>query len=96
MQVLILSADQYRVVNDSGEVIEGVTVWYLNDYRDASQQSVGFKPTKISAQLEMWPVLKGLNLPALCELDFVTRPGAQGKPTLQLRDIKHLQAVELF
>lgn len=96
-KALILSADSWEMPDDrTGEIRKGVSVWYVNDYRVDNPTSVGFKPTKVSADLSMLDVLRGAKLPALFNLDFGSRPGVQGKATLTLVAISHIADVPVF
>ena len=48
--VCVLSADKWRMTDDrTGEIREGVSIYYVNDYRDETEHSVGFRPTKAPA-----------------------------------------------
>lgn len=95
-RALILSADVWNMKDEqSGKDISGVSVWYVNDYRDDSSDSFGFKPTKVSATTETLLDLRG-KLPGVFEVSFGSRPGAQNKAQLTLVGVKHVAAVDLF
>lgn len=97
MQILLLSADQYNVTNEAtGEILRGITMFYLNDYREDTAQSLGYKPTKISAPMELWATLQKLEVPCIAELSFITRPGAMGKATAVVNGIEFVRAAPLF
>lgn len=53
------------------------------DYRDDTDESFGYKPTKVAATEEILTQLKG-NLPGLFDINFGSRPGSQNKATLTL------------
>lgn len=96
-KALVLSADRWSMPDEkTGEIRSGFSVWYVNDYRDDLPESIGFKPTKISTTPELFESLRLAKLPALFELDFGSRPGAQGKATLTLVKCKHLADVDVF
>lgn len=95
-RALILSADVWNMKDEqSGKPLSGVSVWYVNDYRDDSTESFGFKPTKVSATAETLLDLRG-KLPGVFEVSFGSRPGAQNKAQLTLVGVKHVAAVDLF
>lgn len=96
-RALILSADNWGMTDEkTGKPLSGVSVWYVNDYREDTADSIGMKPTKISATPEILEKLRKARLPALFDLDFGSRPGAQGKATLTLVGISHVQDVAIF
>ena len=96
-RALILSCDTWEVSDEkTGEIRKGLSVWYVNDYRADTQDSFGFKPTKINADISLLDHLRGAKLPALFDLDLGSRPGAQGKATLTLTGLTKIQAVNLF
>lgn len=95
-RALVLSADVWNMTDkDTGQVLNGVSVWYVNDYRQDDQEAFGFKPTKVSATPEMLEKLRG-KLPGIFELSFGSRPGAQSKATLTLIGVKFIEEAALF
>lgn len=97
MANLILSADTWEMVDEkTGRTNSGVTVWFINDYREDTNEALGFKPSKISATHEQFAKLKQHGLPALFDMNIGTKPGAQGKISVVLTDVKFVKAVELF
>lgn len=100
-KVLVLSADKWAMTDEkTGENRTGLTVNYVNDYRDSDEKSEGYKPTKISVPAELmeqvFKQFQSAGLPAMCELDFGTRPGKDNKPTVVVNAVKVLQKVALF
>lgn len=96
-RALILSADAWDMPDEkTGEIRSGVSVWYVNDYREDTKTSIGFKPTKVSAAPEILDQLRSSQLPALFQMTYGSRPGAQGKATLTLIKADHLRNVQLF
>ena len=96
-RALVLSADAWEMPDEkTGSITKGVSVWYVNDYRDDDEKSFGFKPTKVSSTPEMLEHLRG-KCPCLADLDFGSRPGAGGKAALTLVKITVAKPlVELF
>lgn len=96
-RVLILSADKWAMPDEkTGEIRNGVSVWYVNDYREDTHDAFGFKPTKISADPSLLDELRGAKLPAMFEADYGSRPGAQNKPTLTIVKLSKVGSVNLF
>lgn len=96
-RALILSADRWEMPDErTGEIRKGVSVWYVNDYREDTDTSVGFKPTKVSASPEMLEKLRHSQLPAVYELHYGSRPGKDNKPTLTLIDVGFVSSVDVF
>ena len=99
MKVLLLSADKYQLTNENtGEVISGTTLYYLNNYREDGQGSIGLKPTKIGGSSDLFQEIKaqGLTLPAMVSLQVSTKPGAGGKASLVCVGVEHESSIELF
>lgn len=95
-RALILSADVWNMNDErTGKLMSGVSVWYVNDYREDSGDSFGCKPTKVAASQEILPLLKG-NVPGIFDINFGSRPGAQNKATLTLVSVQKVGSVELF
>lgn len=90
-KALVLSADPWEMTDkESGEVVKGVSFWYVNQYRDGEN---GQKPTKVSVSADVIDQVKG-KLPAVCELEFGSRPGAQNKATLTVVAAKVLKSID--
>lgn len=91
-KALVLSADPWEMQDErTGEIRKGVSLWYLNTYREGD---MGQKPTKVSMALELMAQLKG-RLPAVCELEYGSRPGAQNKATLTVIGMRMLASIDL-
>lgn len=96
-KALILSADSWSMPDEkTGEIRTGVSVWFVNDYREDTDQAVGFKPTKVSADTDLLPLLRAAKLPAVFNMHYGSRPGAQGKATLTLIKADKIASVNLF
>lgn len=95
-QVLILSADKWEMPDErTGEIRSGLSLWFLSDYREDSQESFGYKPAKVTAPLELLDKVRG-KLPGFFEMVYGSKPGAQGKAQLTLIDVKAVKGVTLF
>ncbi len=96
-RALVLSADRWEMPDEkTGEMRQGLSVWFVNDYREDTPASFGFKPTKVSADVSLLDQLKNAKLPAVFEMHYGSRPGAQGKATLTLIAANKVASVNLF
>lgn len=94
-KALVLSADAWEMADEkTGEIRNGWSCWYVNNYREDSAKSFGFKPSKISLSNELAADLRKVKLPAVCELDFGSRPGQGGKATLTITGFRVVSSVE--
>jgi hypothetical protein len=80
----------------TGEIRKGLSVWYVNEYREDSADSFGYKPTKVSADPTLLDMFKKARLPSLFDMDYGSRPGAQGKATLTLIKAVGIANVNVF
>lgn len=95
-RVLILSADAWDMTDErTGRPMSGISVWYANDYREDTEVSFGYKPTKVAATPEILSQLKG-NLPGIFDINFGSRPGTQNKATLTLISVQKVAPIDLF
>jgi len=98
---LVLSMDFWEFPDEkTGELKSGGTCWYMNNYRDDAEGSLGLKPTKLSIPSDRFaPIMakvKAGGLPAIYGLDFGTRPGKENKPTLVLVDLLYVRTPDIF
>lgn len=95
--VLIISADKWNMTDEkTGELRNGVTLQYVNDYREDTDTSVGFKPIKTSVSDAVFDVIKKSGAPAMYKLDTRSRPGKDGKPTLSVISAQFVKPVKIF
>lgn len=97
---LVLSGDAWDMEDEkTHERLSGVSVWFLTDYRESDSLGtgpVGFKPAKTGSTPALLEKLRSMNLPAVCEMHYGSRPGAGGKATLVLSDVTFVRAVDCF
>lgn len=94
---LVLSADKWSLTDEkTGEVRAGASVWFTNDYRESTESAVGYKPTKVTADNVVFDELAKIQLPAIVQMEFGSRPGAQGKATLTLISVKPVRTFNPF
>ena len=68
---------------------------YLTDYRVDGEDSAGYKPIKAPVTPEAFDILHQHGV-GLYKLDFKTRPGAMGKPTLTLTKVEPVGSLDVF
>lgn len=96
-RALILSVDKWEMPDErTGEIRKGLSVWFVNEYREDTQDAFGYKPTKVSAAPELLDTFRKARLPALFDMHYGSRPGAQGKATLTLVKVEGVANVNLF
>lgn len=95
--VLIISADKWNMVDEkTGEKRSGLTIQYINDYREDTESALGFKPIKAPASVEVFDAIKKGGAPGIYKLDMKTRPGKEGKPTLTIVRAEFVKPVKIF
>jgi len=96
-QFLVLSADFYEIPDEKTGATNTICKAYaINDYREDSDTSKGFKPLNFTINYDQFKELKKNALPAMYEIGVSTRPGAQGKPAVVVSTLKFIKAVEVF
>lgn len=95
--VFVLSADNWELTDErTGEIRRGVTITYVNNYREPSERSLGLRPTKAPATYEVFELIKKGGVPGFYRLDFRTRPGKEAKPVLTVSGAEFVRKLELF
>lgn len=96
-RALILSADRWSMKDErTGQERAGWSLWFVNQYRENSENAVGLRPTKISVTDELVSEVKKLSFPLMGDLSFGSRPGEGGKATLTITAIKALGTLPDF
>jgi hypothetical protein len=67
-----------------------------SEYREDNEASFGLKPTKVSAAPELFEHFRKARLPALFDMHYGSRPGAQGKATLTVIKADGIANVNVF
>src|SRR5262245_57865780 len=95
--VLLLSADSWELKDEhTGEIRRGVTVTYVNNYREPDGRSVGLRPIKAPATADVFSSVRPGGAPGLYSLDFRTRPGKESKPVLTVTRADLVEPLALF
>ncbi|HVW49900.1 MAG TPA: hypothetical protein VHC91_05770 [Trinickia sp.] len=93
---LLLSADAWEVQDErTGKTNSGVSAWVINDYRDESE-GLGYKPTKFGLDPKLFEEIKKHPLPAFYDFAFITRPGAGGKASVVVSNVKFIKEHKVF
>ena len=94
---LILSVDSWELTDPtSGEVRRGVSLYFVNQYCESSETSVGLRPTKAPASPEVFESVRKGGAPALYRLGFRTRPGKESKPVLMATQAELVRKLDFF
>ena len=92
----VISADRGVMVDErTGRPNAWSNCYYLSDYREDGADAMGYKPIKVSCTPEAFEVFQK-NGVGLYKLDFRTRPGAMGKPTLTLIKVEPVGSLDVF
>lgn len=92
----VISADRGVMTDErTGRPNAWANCHYLTDYREDGPDAAGYKPIKISCTPEAFEILHKHGV-GLYKLDFKTRPGAMGKPTLTLTKVEHVGSLDVF
>lgn len=95
--VLVLSADRWELTDErTGEIRRGVTLSYVNSYRETTERSVGLRPTKAPATEEAFDAIRKAGAPGLYQLDFRTRPGKESVPVVTIVKAECIRKLDLF
>ena len=91
---LVLCARSYSFTDkDSGKLVEGASLSYLTGDVESDAERRGMEPLTVAAPKDVLASLGAL--PALCDMEFKSRPGPKGRPQLVLANIQAVQPVEL-
>lgn len=92
----VIAADRGVMTDEkTGRILNWANVHYLTDYREDTEDATGFKPIKVSCSPESFDLIRAGG-PGLYKLEFKTRPGAGGKPTLTLTRADAVGHLDLF
>jgi len=78
---------------ETGELRQGVKVYYLDDEPEDSEGAKGFFPLNLSITGDH--VSRFSAVPGVYDLDFKQRSDKYGKPILKLRNVDFIESVEL-
>jgi len=93
---LVLSADKYEIPDDKGVVQSLHQVWFINEYREASEKEKGSKPIKMLVDGPVFAELMKHDLPALFDLEVKTRPGKGNAVSAVVTGFKYVGTPQIF
>ncbi len=94
-KILVLRAAPWTFADENtGVVRKGLTVHFVGDL--PSDDGLGNQPQKITVDYSFLQFFQNAQLPCICDVRFVTRPGAQNKAVVVLRSIENPQPINLF
>lgn len=83
---LLQALNRWSIVDDNtGELNEGVTVYYLDNSPIEEENKKGYFPLKVSADIKLFDKIK--KVPCFADIDFGMKPDSKGKPKLYVKDI---------
>lgn len=83
----------FNFVNDNGEKVEGVTVYYLDTHNENTEYGKGH--TALNLTLIGDHLGKFKELPAVYDMDFRQSRDNKGRPTLRLQDLEYVEPFSL-
>ena len=94
MKVLVLSARDWEMADDDGEIRRGVKFSYVDPLEEATGSGAeGVPPMAISGPATLKPKVK--EVPGVYELEFRQRPGKNNRPVLTLVDATFVKGVNI-
>lgn len=95
MKHLVIGVRPYDFVNkDTGEKLQGVKVFYLDNCAENEANAKGYFPLNISLSGDNHAG-KFKEVPGIYDLDFKYSPDKNGKPVIKLIDAAFVQAAKL-
>lgn len=93
--ITVLSARRFDFKNDDGEQVEGVKIFYVEDWEPEERQNgKGVELLEATLPLEIWSRMSPE--PADYNAHFNLVRGQKGKAMLQVTDIEHIQPFKPF
>jgi len=93
-RVLVLCARSYSFTDkETGRLVEGASISYLTGDVEEAPDRRGMEPLTVQGPTDVLASLGAL--PALCDMDFKSRPGPRGRPQLVLSNVSPVRAVSL-
>lgn len=94
---LVVSADLYEITDQkTGEELKLHQVWFIAEYREATDKEKGCKPIKMLTTPEIFHELMNHPLPALFDLDIKVRPGSKNSVAATITGFRFLSVPKIF
>lgn len=90
---IVTGIKPYDFVDQDGQRLQGVKVYYLDNVAEDSQGAKGFFPLNLSIIGDH--VSKFSSIPGAYDLDFKQVSDKYGKPTLKLRNVEFIKPITL-
>jgi hypothetical protein len=91
-EYLVISVKKFDFVSVKGERVQGMQVFYLDDFQSENGNQKGKEIVKISGPLAVFEDFS--HVPGMYHLNFSMRPGSGGKVTVRVQSAKFISAVD--
>lgn len=90
---LVTGIRSYNFVDDNGNHLQGVKVYYLDNHLETEGNAKGYFPLNLSLPGDHGG--KFSQVPGLYDLDFKMAPDKYGKPQIKLHDVTFIESIDL-
>ena len=90
---LVTGVKPYDFVDDNGQRLQGVKLYYLDNHLENDSRAKGYFPLNLS--LLGNHADKFISVPGVYDLEFKMTPDKYGKPQIKLHDVSFVDSVEL-
>lgn len=90
---LVTGVKPYDFVDDNGQRLQGVKIYYLDNYLENDSRAKGYFPLNLSLLGDH--AHKFESVPGVYNLEFKMSPDKFGKPQIKLHDVSFVDSVEL-
>lgn len=90
---IVTGIKPYDFVDDNGQRLQGVKLYYLDNHQENEPNMKGFFPLNLSLTGDH--AAKFTEVPGIYDLDFRQTSDKYGKPVLKLRDASFVSSVKL-
>jgi hypothetical protein len=91
-EYLVISVKKFDFVSVKGERVQGMQVFYLDDFQSENGNQKGKEIVKISGPAEVFHDFS--HVPGMYRLNFSMRPGSGGKVTVRVQSAQFISAVD--
>jgi hypothetical protein len=91
-EYLVISVKKFDFVSVKGERVQGMQVFYLDDFQSQNGNQKGKEIVKISGPAEVFNDFS--HVPGMYRLNFSMRPGSGGKVTVRVQSAQFMSAVD--
>lgn len=94
MKHLVLGIKPYDFVDDNGQRLQGVKIYYLDNHLENNANAKGYLPLNLTL-VGGDHVDKFISVPGFYNLEFAMMPDKYGKPQIKLHGAAFVESVEL-